>query len=264
MSARDSQSNSIVAQEEEEKRRRVFKLWILEIPIEWASPIFIGLVIGFGICYFLLFKSPLVIDPLISNAVRATVAAQTPAVQFVSIPAPTHTPYPTNTPNSTSTPYPTFTPQAALPTYTPVPSGALPSAQIVKPQFSDGTIPVQTDVSVAYQNIPVGKYLWVVVRVPKVEPNWLVYPQLLGGIPKPVNNKNGTLTTRVQLGKEGKPDAGLPFNIIVLLLDDTAQQTFLQYSEQCNSNPDNPLSCSGLALPETGVQILDFNTVIRK
>jgi hypothetical protein len=258
-----SDSKSVISQESEEKKPKTIKIWMLETPLEMFYPLLAGITLGTLLTYFFLINQPFILNPLIGNAVRATMAAQTPGLQMVFVPASTHTPYPTFTPNPTSTLYPTYTSQAALPTYTQVPAAALPSAQIVKPQFSDGPSPVQTDVSVAYQNIPIGKYLWVAVRVPKVEPNWLVYPQLLGGIPEPVI-ENGTLTTKIQLGKEGNTDAGQPFNILVLLLDESAHQAFLRYSSECISDPANPLSCGGLNLPESGVQILDFNTVIRR
>ena len=40
-----------------------------------------------------------------------------------------------------------------------------PSAHIVKPEYYDGPVPLQTSVVVEYNHIPKSRYLWVVVRI---------------------------------------------------------------------------------------------------
>jgi hypothetical protein len=150
--------------------------------------------------------------------------------------------------------------QPAAPTVIPSALSAPPKACITSPLYTDGPTPVQTSVTVVYDSIPEGEYLWVVVRIPKVKPNWKVYPQLLNGIPKPVTGK-GEREVLVQLGSVDK-DVGEPFNIVVLLLDEKANQTFVDYSEKCID--PNIRACDGIDLPASGAEILDFSTLTRK
>ncbi len=155
-------------------------------------------------------------------------------------------------------PTPTAAPTAETPA-APVSGSAPPSARILSPLYGDGPVPVQVKAFVAYDHIPAGQYLWVVVRVPKVQPPGLVYPQLLNGIPKPVTGK-GTAEIVVQLGNADS-DVADPFNLVVLLLDEAANGSFNDYSRECINDKTK---CDGIELPNTGVEILDFNTVIRK
>lgn len=211
-----------------------------------------GVFIGILLFYLFFSRQPFWIDPLIGNAVKATVGAQTaPAIDREPLP--------------TYTPYPTHTPEPRLPTYTPysIATAAAPSARITSPEYTDGPVPVKTNVVTEYKHIPEGSFLWVAVRIPKVRPVWYVYPQLLDGIPEPVNG-SGTLATNVQLGIEGAQDSGEPFNIVILLLDEAAQGIFSSYAQGCIENPTDPARCSGLSLPDAGVQILDFATVVRE
>jgi hypothetical protein len=103
-----------------------------------------------------------------------------------------------------------------------------------------------------YKNIPEGSFLWVAVRIPKVRPAWYVYPQLLDGIPEPVNG-SGTLVTNVQFGLEDPQDSGEPFNIVILLLDEAAQAVFSTYAQSCIENPTEPARC-GFAPLRLGVK----------
>jgi hypothetical protein len=133
-----------------------------------------------------------------------------------------------------------------------------PLARILQPQFSaQPRTPSQVNVIVEYNNIPQDRYMWVVVRVPVVKPNWLVYPQMLDGVPPRVTG-NGIFETRVGLGVQ--EDAGQPFNIVVLLLDEEAHSSFIAFADKCLVSGN----CGGILLPDTGVQILDFTTVIRE
>jgi hypothetical protein len=210
-----------------------------------------GVFIGILLFYFFFSRQPFWIDPLIGNAVKATVGAQTaPAPVVERELLPTYTPY------ATYTPYPKPTQIAMAPV-------EAPAARITSPVYPDGPIPLQTKVRVQYDNIPVGKFLWVVVRVPKVQPLWHLYPQLLDGMPAAVEG-SGMLERMVQLGKEGPEDSGEPFDIVVLLLDEAAQEVFYTYAQSCIDNPMDPTRCSGLSLPDSGVQILDFATVVRE
>ena len=135
---------------------------------------------------------------------------------------------------------------------------SIPSAHIERPGYADGPVPVQTSVVVKYEHIPKRRYLWVVVRVPEVKPDWVVFPQLLSGMPTPVEG-TGTYETTIQLGDSQK-DVGKPFNIVVLLLNDETNRSFVEYSKNCL----NLGVCGGIQLPDSGAQILDFNTVTRK
>ena len=132
----------------------------------------------------------------------------------------------------------------------------MPRARIVEP--SDGAIlPPQAGVIIEYRDIPQNRYLWVVVRVPIVKPVWVVYPQLRQGAPEQATG-DGAFAITVGLG--GEQDAGQPFNIVVLLLGEDADRAFTEYVDGCTAEGD----CGGIQLPDTGVQILDFNTVIRE
>jgi len=131
-----------------------------------------------------------------------------------------------------------------------------PHAHIVEPP--DGaTLPSPTSVIVEYHDIPQDRYLWVVLRIPSVKPAWLVYPLLEEGIPEQAVG-DGALATSVWLG--GEQDSGKPFNVVVLLLDEEANRSFVEYANKCIAAGD----CGGILLPDTGVRILDFNTVIRE
>lgn len=134
-----------------------------------------------------------------------------------------------------------------------------PRARIVKPEDYDRhtTVPVETKVVVEYNDIPSDRYIWVVVRIPTVRPMRLAYPQLLNGIPTPVTG-SGSFETSVSLG--GGADSGIPFNIVVLLLDGEANQAFKTYSKNCLDTG----TCGGIALPYPGAEVLDFVTVIRE
>ena len=131
-----------------------------------------------------------------------------------------------------------------------------PRARIVEPLDGSTSSPEAT-VVIEYHDIPQDRYLWVVVRVPSVKPVWTVYPQLQEGIPEQATG-SGALVTTVWLG--GEQDAGQPFNVAALLLDENAHRSFVEYADKCIAEGD----CGGIQLPETGVQILDFNTVIRE
>jgi hypothetical protein len=131
-----------------------------------------------------------------------------------------------------------------------------PHARIIEPP--DGaTLPSPTSVIVEYHDIPQDRYLWVVLRIPSVKPAWLVYPLLQEGIPEQAVG-DGALVTSAWIG--GEQDSGKPFNIVVLLLDEEANRSFIEYAEKCIAEGD----CGGILLPDTGVHILDFNTVIRE
>ncbi len=129
-------------------------------------------------------------------------------------------------------------------------------ARIVEPP--DGaTLAPPISVIVEYHNIPQDRYLWTVIRIPSVKPAWLVYPLLEEGIPEQAVG-DGALVTSAWIG--GEQDSGKPFNVVVLLLDEEANGSFIEYAEKCIAGGD----CGGILLPDTGVRILDFNTVIRE
>jgi hypothetical protein len=131
-----------------------------------------------------------------------------------------------------------------------------PNAHIVEPP--DGaTLPSPTSVIVEYHGIPQDHYLWVVLRIPSVKPAWLVYPLLQEGIPEQATG-DGALATSAWIG--GEQDSGKTFNIVVLLLDEEANGSFVEYANECTAGGN----CGGILLPDTGVHILDFNTVIRE
>jgi len=131
-----------------------------------------------------------------------------------------------------------------------------PQAHISEPIYGQGVL-VNARVSIEYENIPPDRHLWVVVRIPKVGLPRLIYPQLQDGGGPLVGD--GTLDTIVTLG--GDADHGAPFNIVVLLVDEDANHFFTAYEKDCRS--DEAL-CNGMSLPDRGVAILDFNTVIRE
>jgi hypothetical protein len=132
----------------------------------------------------------------------------------------------------------------------------VPHARIVEPP--DGaTLPSPTSVIIEYHDIPQDQYLWVVLRIPSVKPVWLVYPLLEEGVPEQAVG-DGALATSAWIG--GEQDSGKPFNIVVLLLDEEANGSFVEYANACIARGD----CGGIPLPDTGVRILDFSTVTRE
>jgi hypothetical protein len=162
------------------------------------------------------------------------------ATAFVGTATPTPTPSPTSIATSTSMP--------------------CPYARIVEPEYCDGqTVPTDVSVVAECRNIPQDRYIWVVVRVPKVKPTWLVYPQLHRGDKPTQVIGDGTYETTVKLG--GDEDSGNLFNIVILLLNGEANRSFTDYAENCIAEET---LCVGIPLPETGVEILDFVTVIRE
>jgi hypothetical protein len=92
-----------------------------------------------------------------------------------------------------------------------------------------------------------------------VRPAGLIYPQLKDGKLPPHLVGTGIYKTYAALG--AKEDIGAPFNIVILLADQEANALIMAYAKACGFNPD---SCKGMPLPETGVEILDFITVIRQ
>jgi hypothetical protein len=217
--------------------------WVVEdIPWNFILGLLVGVVIGAALCYFWLSRQSFWLEPLIGYAVHATVIAQ-----------PTTTPTATGTPTSTVTPTATGTPTS---TVTPTP---VPQARIVEPDYLKGPVPVRSTVVVDYRDIPADRYLWVVVRVPKVAPAWRVFPQLLDGrLPTPVVG-GGTLRLSVQFGNP-EMDTGEPFNVVVLLLDAAVHRVFTEYAEGCIGGQN----CPGIELPAAGAEMLDFNTVVRQ
>ncbi|MFN8493182.1 MAG: hypothetical protein U0350_36600 [Caldilineaceae bacterium] len=133
-----------------------------------------------------------------------------------------------------------------------------PYARLIAPQFAaKQRVPMQATAVVEYRDIPPARYLWIVVRIPKVIPNWLVYPQVADGMPREVIG-SGTFSTTVGLGTDA--DSGQLFNLVVLLLNAEANRSFVEYAALCQAKQ----SCGGIALPDSGVTILDFNTLIRE
>jgi hypothetical protein len=132
----------------------------------------------------------------------------------------------------------------------------VPHARIVEPH--DGaTLASPINVIVEYHNIPQDRYLWTAIRIPSVKPEWLVYPLLEENLPEQAVG-DGALAISAWIG--GEQDSGKPFNVVVLLLDKEANGSFVEYAEKCIAGGD----CGGILLPDTGVRILDFNTVIRE
>lgn len=169
-------------------------------------------------------------------------------------------PIPTPTPTSTTTPSPTYTP---TPTSTSTATPA-PQARISEP-IDNQRIPPNVKVIVEYKDIPHDRYLWVAVRIPDVRPpgppltRW-IYPQLQDGKVPPHLEGAGTFVIDAAFGG-GSKDSGVPFNVLVLLVDANAQESFTEYAGHCGPFP---ATCLGMKLPDTGVEILDFSTVIRQ
>lgn len=133
-----------------------------------------------------------------------------------------------------------------------------PYARLLSPQYvAEQRVPTWVNAVVEYRNIPPTHYLWIVVRIPKVVPNWLVYPQIVNGVPRQVTG-TGTFSTTVGFGTDA--DSGQLFNLVVLLLDAEANRSFVEYAALCQSKH----MCGGIPLPDSGVTILDFNTLVRK
>jgi hypothetical protein len=131
-----------------------------------------------------------------------------------------------------------------------------PRARISEPIDGQG-VPVHARVIIEYENIPPDRHLWVVVRVPKVGLPWLIYPQLQGREEPLVGD--GMIETTAALG--GDDDSGDPFNIVALLVNEEANRFFTAYANDCGRDPG---LCNGMLLPDRGVEILDFNTMIRE
>ena len=196
----------------------------------------------------LVFSLPLLLAACIPAAPTPT-ATNTPTLTHTTTPTPTNTPTPT--PTATHTPMPTPT---ATDTPTPLPF----QAKISSP--SDGErVSTNPEVVAEYKNIPTDRYLWVAVRIPKVRPTGLIYPQLKDMQLPPHLVGTGIYHTYAALG--GKEDVGDPFNIIVLLADQAANDQITAYAKACSFLVN---ACTGMPLPETGVEILDFITVVRK
>jgi len=132
-----------------------------------------------------------------------------------------------------------------------------PSASISGPtngQF----VPVYAEVTFEYNNIPRDRHLWLVVRIPGIGAvPWLIYPQVknLEGL----GTGNGIFKTTAAFG--GGNDSGRPFNLVVLLVDENANPRFVDYADKCKLDEN---LCNGMILPDKGVEILDFDTVIRE
>lgn len=145
----------------------------------------------------------------------------------------------------------------STPPFTPTPT--LPvRAKISGPGDGDH-VSTYPEVVTEYENIPTDRYLWVAVRIPKVRPTGLIYPQLKDGQLPPHLVGAGIYHTFAALG--GEKDIGDPFNIVVLLADQAAHDQFIAYGKACSFNAN---ACTGMQLPETGIEVLDFITVIRK
>ncbi len=141
-----------------------------------------------------------------------------------------------------------------LPTPTPA-----PQARISEP--TDGQrVPSNAKVVVEFKNIPPDRYLWVAVRIPKVQPTWWIYPQLHDRQVPPHWVGTGMLTTVAAFGG-GSEDSGAPFNLTILLVDEKAHRSFTAYADNCGRVAT---SCIGIAPPDAEMQILDFSTVIRE
>lgn len=143
----------------------------------------------------------------------------------------------------------------AISTSTPLP---VPHAKISEP-LDGQRVSTNAEVVTEYWNIPGNRYLWVAVRIPAVRPVGLIYPQLKEMKLPPQLVGTGIYKTYAALGSE--KDVEAPFNVIVLLADQTAHDLITAYAKTCSFNPG---SCAGMPLPETGIEILDFVTVIRQ
>lgn len=131
-----------------------------------------------------------------------------------------------------------------------------PRARISEP-IDGQSVPVHARVIIEYENIPPDRHLWVVVHIPKLRLPWLIYPQLQGR-KKPLVG-DGMIDITATLG--GGSDSGDPFNIVALLVNEEANRFFTAYANDCARDPG---LCNGMFLPDRGVVILDFNTVIRE
>ncbi len=134
----------------------------------------------------------------------------------------------------------------------------VPQARVVG-GISDGqSVDMNSNVVIKYENIPKKRYLWVAVHIPSLGQPRLVFPQAPNGVMPVQVSESGTLPVNVILGN--KNDVGAPLNVMLLLLNDEANDIFKNNVQTClQSN-----NCSGLVLPDAGVDILDFITVIRK
>jgi len=131
-----------------------------------------------------------------------------------------------------------------------------PSASITKP--TDGqSVPIYAEVTVEYNNIPSDRHLWLVVRIPGIGPGWLIYPQLRGA--DSFGTGKGVSSVTAAFG--GNNDSGHPFNIVILLVDENANRQFVDYVNKCKLDSN---LCTGMILPDKGVEILDFDTVSRE
>ena len=133
------------------------------------------------------------------------------------------------------------------------------SARISEPK--DGqSVPINTTISSEYKNIPQDRHLWIAIRIPGVGAagTWLVYPETESkDAPK---LKYGKFEAKeVQFG--GDTDMNRPFNVVILLADEGTNIRLVDYKERCAKDSN---LCNGMPLPEEGIEILDFNTVIRK
>jgi len=129
----------------------------------------------------------------------------------------------------------------------------LPNAHIIEPK--DGTVvDLHTPLLMDYSNIPSTGYVWVVERVPKYNQVYLWNNDELQ-----ISHKtNGVLSWNIQIGAD--TSVGDVFNIIILLVDEKVNFSFQENVKQCKSTGQ----CNGIILPDEGVQILAFSTVIRK
>lgn len=133
-----------------------------------------------------------------------------------------------------------------------------PYARISEPK--DGQpVPIGTTASFEYKNIPQDRHLWLAVRIPGVgaEGTWLVYPETESKDASKL--QNGRFEANVKFG--GETDVNRPFNVVILLADEGTNIQLVAYEERCAKDSN---LCNGIPLPEEGIEILDFNTVIRK
>ncbi|MBL8093241.1 MAG: hypothetical protein JNL73_03655 [Anaerolineales bacterium] len=135
----------------------------------------------------------------------------------------------------------------------------MPTAQILKPEDYNGVdaLSSPSTILVEYTHIPSDHYIWVVVRDPRVRPMRMAYPQLSNGLPTPVQG-DGRFETTISLG--GPDDSHMPYNVVVMLLDEKANGAFLEYAQGCIEKH----LCGGISLPYPGAEILDFVTIVRQ
>jgi len=133
-----------------------------------------------------------------------------------------------------------------------------PSARITEPTNGQ-LVPIYAKVAFEYNNIPPDRHLWPAVRIPGVgSVRWLIYPQLRGI--EAIGTGKGFYETMAAFGGEND-SSGRPFNVVILLADEDANSRFVEYAKECNLDSN---LCNGMVLPDKGVEILDFDTVIRK